>query len=168
MSSVAEVLAQEANRRSEEDFAEREKRKRKNYEYQLQQKNMAKAKEARSRGDRYIEMRIKGGVERVNDEAWEDFYGHGEVTPLLLSLTRLVREKLFKVRDDTRAQIERMCGAQMRKAGMEQPEGMFEEIFEKNMMAHVELYQGRQGLLQAELDAMKFRETHAAVGAKRG
>ncbi|KAH8049721.1 hypothetical protein JL721_11603 [Aureococcus anophagefferens] len=46
---------------------------------------------------------------------------------------------------------------------MAQPEGMFEEIFEKNMMAHVELYQGRQGVLQAEIDAMRARETHAAV-----
>ncbi|KAH8044205.1 hypothetical protein JL720_17155 [Aureococcus anophagefferens] len=172
MSGVAEVLAQEANRRAEEDFADREQRKRKNYEYQLQQKHAAKAKAAQARGERHIEMRISGGVQRVDEDAWKEFYDHAAVKPIMETLTRLVREKLFKMRDDTTAQIERMCGAQMRRAGpggtqhsagMAQPEGMFEEIFEKNMMAHVELYQGRQGVLQAEIDAMRARETHAAV-----
>ncbi|KAH8093984.1 hypothetical protein JL720_3964 [Aureococcus anophagefferens] len=171
MSGVAEVLAQEANRRAEEDFADREQRKRKNYEYQLQQKHAAKAKAAQARGERHIEMRISGGVQRVDEDAWKEFYDHAAVKPIMETLTRLVREKLFKMRDDTTAQIERMCGAQMRRgpggtqhsAGMAQPEGMFEEIFEKNMMAHVEPYQGRQGVLQAEIDAMRARETHAAV-----
>ncbi|KAH8066303.1 hypothetical protein JL722_735 [Aureococcus anophagefferens] len=165
MSGVAEVLAQEANRRAEEDFADREQRKRKNYEYQLQQKHAAKAKAAQARGERHIEMRISGGVQRVDEDAWKEFYDHAAVKPIMETLTRLVREKLFKMRDDTTAQIERMCGAQMRRAraGRNIPEGMFEEIFEKNMMAHVELYQGRQGVLQAEIDAMRARETHAAV-----
>ena len=67
MSSVAEVLAQEANRRSEEDFAEREKRKRKNYEYQLQQKNMAKAKEAQRALEPSAYMRLIDQSQEEND-----------------------------------------------------------------------------------------------------
>ena len=117
MSGVAEVLAQEANRRAEEDFADREQHKRKNYEYQLQQKHVAKAKAAQARGERHIEMRISGGVQRVDEDAWKEFYDHAAVKPIMETLTRLVREKLFKMRDDTTAQIERMCGAQMRRAG---------------------------------------------------
>lgn len=61
MSALHEVLAQERNRRAEEEYEEFEKRKRKNYESQLKNKNMAKAKAAaQKQQDRYIEMRIKG------------------------------------------------------------------------------------------------------------
>lgn len=77
-------------------------------------------------GDRHIEMRVQGGVQRVDKIEWAEFYASPEVHPLVETLTRVIRQKLFDLRDATRAQIERLCGAQLRMAGMAAPDGMFE------------------------------------------
>eukprot|EP00629_Pelagomonadales_sp_RCC1024_P009321 CAMPEP_0119274248 /NCGR_PEP_ID=MMETSP1329-20130426/11783_1 /TAXON_ID=114041 /ORGANISM="Genus nov. species nov., Strain RCC1024" /LENGTH=209 /DNA_ID=CAMNT_0007274543 /DNA_START=113 /DNA_END=738 /DNA_ORIENTATION=+ len=122
---------------------------------------------SRPGGPRHIEMRVPGGVARAGDDwDWDGFYAHVAVAPALETLSRVVRAKLFGLRDATRVQLERLCGGQLRAAGVAAPEGLFEEVFGKNMAAHVELLAGPGGAVAAELEAHAARRLHAAVDAE--